>query len=200
MSTTPAHMGLDVAEPAQHIDLPPPEVTFDRIEFLRFFDLMAPNEAITFQTFPDSGRGRAGPRVLHGAPVALVADLERLNEGGSGIFWMVNRGDGEGRRSTNVVAVRALYVDQDVNPNLDKFMNAPAHPNVIVESSPGKYHAYWRVEGCPLDEFSARQQQLIEKFGGDKSIHDLPRVLRVPGSVHRKAAPFRTRILHPSPE
>ena len=38
----------------------------------------------------------------------------------------------------------------------------------------------------PLDGFRDAQQRLIAAFGTDKSVHDLPRVLRLPGFPHQK--------------
>lgn len=46
----------------------------------------------------------------------------------------------------------------------------------------------------PLDAFKPAQRALAGKFQGDTSVCDLPRVMRLPGFVHRKGEPFVTRI------
>ena len=119
---------------------------------------------------------------------------------------MVNRGDGVARpgrktpRSTeNVIAVRAVFVYLDGSP-LEPVQQAVPAPTVIVESSPGRWHAYWKTHDCPLEEFTRRQGQLAARFRGDPSVTDLPRVMRLPGFLHRKRDPFLTRVIYPEPE
>ena len=101
---------------------------------------------------------------------------------------MVNRGDGKGRRKENVVEVRSVFLDLD-GTRLGVLDRAALDPHIVVESSPGRFHAYWRVEGLPLDDFEAVQLALAARFGGDSSVRDLPRVMRLPGYCHRKGPP-----------
>jgi AAA domain len=42
----------------------------------------------------------------------------------------------------------------------------------------------------PLDQFELLQIALADRFNGDTGVHDLPRVLRLPGFIHRKGEPF----------
>lgn len=150
---------------------------------------------VTFQTFSDSSKsGKELNRVLHGSFSELVEQLSRLNGRGAGVFAMVNEGDLNGRRAANVVAIRALFVDLDEAP-LTVLDSSPVPPHIVIESSPDRFHAYWRVAGCPVDSFTPLQKQLAERFGGDPKVCDLPRVMRLPGFYHRKAAPFLTRII-----
>lgn len=158
--------------------------------------LLAPDEPVTFQTFDDSP-GHKDPRlirVLHGTLAQHRQMLTDLNMRGAGIFWMVNAGDGKGRKATNVRRVRALFVDLDGAP-LDPVKKAPLAPHAIVESSPARWHAYWRVSDCPLADFNELQLALIARFDSDGVVHDLPRVLRLPGFEHRKGEPFTARIV-----
>lgn len=160
----------------------------------RFIDLMAEGEAITLQTFSDR-RGRGGlAAIRHGMFDDHAAELVTLNDRGAGVFWMVNHGDGQGRTAANVTGVRALFVDLDGDP-LAPVLAAPIEPHAIVESSPGRWHAYWLVDGCPLDQFSRWQKAMAARFNGDASVHDLPRVMRLPGFVHHKGAPFVSRLV-----
>ncbi len=172
-------------------------------EVRRFLSLLAPDGSLlTFQTFSDAKdakdeNGRdplAG--VIHGSIDERWRTLSELNARGAGIFVTVNQTDGRGRTARNVVRVRAYFVDLDKAP-LEPVLSDPRPPHIVVESSPGKYHAYWLVAGAPLDErdFKARQKRLIEQFGGDTSVHDLPRVLRLPGFLHQKGKPFLSRVI-----
>lgn len=123
-----------------------------------------------------------------------VGKIKYLNSKGYGVFWVVNEG---GQKAADINTIRALFVDYDGN-DPQSFMNIleklPA-PHIIVESSSGKYHVYWKCKGVPLAEFEALQQGLIAQLGTDKSIHDLPRVMRMPGFLHQKGVPFMVRIV-----
>jgi hypothetical protein len=173
----------------------------DRSEAAQFLKALAPDNALTFNTFQD-----ARPRppkdplacVLHGEYERVAAKLERLNSQGAGVFVMVNRGDLHGRKEKNVTAVRAVFLDLDGAP-LKPVLAGPVRPPIVCESSPKRYHAIWPVSGMPLADFRGAQLALAERFGGDKMMKDLPRVLRVPGYVHAKGAPFISRLLECEP-
>lgn len=174
--------------------MPSPAVTPDLSAASRFLDLLAEGEAVTFQTFSDRGKSGAPARILHGYLDEHAVELQRLNTAGAGVFWMVSCGDGKGRTASNVTAVRALFVDLDGAP-LAPVAACAVQPHAVVESSPGRFHAYWMVTGCDLAQFAGLQKALAAKFGGDASVHDLPRVMRLPGFVHRKGEPFVSRVL-----
>ena len=99
------------------------------------------------------------------------------------------------RNAVNVVAVRAVFVDLDGSP-IASVLEA-LHPDIVVESSPGRWHGYWLTNDCPLGDFRTRQQQIAAKFAGDPKVIDLPRVMRLPGFFHQKAEPFITRVTFP---
>jgi hypothetical protein len=145
----------------------------------------------TFQTFPDATSG-GRPQILHGPHHAVTRRLERLNGEGHGIFHMVSHGDLQGRRAENVTAISAYFVDLDGAPMPDPW---PVPPTAIVESSPGRYHAYWRVENAPLAAFERVQKHLALLMDGDDKVHDLPRVMRLPGYQHLKGEPFTSALL-----
>src|SRR5262249_20645601 len=67
----------------------------------------------------------------------------------------------------------------------------------VVESSHGRFHAYWRFTGkMPLRVFEPLQKALADRFNGDPAIHDLPRVMRMPGFIWRKEGePFASHII-----
>ncbi len=154
------------------------------------------NPAVTYQTFHDKDRQRYTCYAIksHGKLEGdLSQELETLNAKGVGVFVMVNEGDGKGRKAENVTKVRALFLDTDGAPM------EPARellrPHIVVESSPGKYHLYWLVSDCPLDRFGPLQTAIAVRFGGDCSVKDLPRVMRLPGFLHQKGEPVLTRLV-----
>jgi len=152
----------------------------------------------TFQSFDDVSQRtrRSFARVVHGTIDQHFTTLEKLNKNGAGIFVTINCTDGKGRKHDNVVSVRAVFVDLDGAP-LEPVMQWALPPHIVVESSPGRYHAYWLVDDTVrVTDFTGLQKKLAKLFLGDPTVHDLPRVLRLPGFFHRKGKPFRTRIEH----
>jgi hypothetical protein len=111
-----------------------------------------------------------------------------------GIYFVVNETDGRGRTEENIVSVKALFVDLDGAP-LGPILNAKPRPHIITETSEGRYHAFWRVNDVPLNEFSRLQHELAQKFNSDLHVVDLPRVMRLPGFYHMKGVPFQSRIV-----
>jgi hypothetical protein len=170
----------------------------------QFLDLLDPHGRFTFQTIADkkgASDGRRLNRVLHGSFDEHADALVSLNILGAGIFVMVNEGDGVTRPGNktcraikNVIRVRSAFVDLDGSP-VDPVIEANVPPSIVVESSPNRWHAYWRLDDCPLDQFKAMQLALAERFGGDPAVNDLCRVMRLPGFIHQKQDPFMTRIV-----
>lgn len=152
-------------------------------------------DRFTFQTYPDRKDGTRGlSRTLHGTLAQQHAKLAALNAKGAAVCVLVNQGDGEGRKTGNVQAVRAVFVDLDGSP-LEPVTSGPLAPHITVESSPGRFHAYWRVADCPPADFARVQKALAKRFTGDPSVHDLPRVMRLPGYQHNKGEPVTSRLL-----
>jgi len=163
-------------------------------EARRFLEVLALGESVTFQTF-DDGERKSGAlaRVLHGTIDQRSAELSALNRRGAGVFVMVNRGDLTGRAAVNVQKVRALFVDLDGAP-LEPVLQCGMPPHIVVDSSPKRWHAFWLVSDCTLQDFKSLQQALAAKFNSDPNVNDLPRVMRLPGFYHRKAEPVLTRV------
>jgi putative DNA primase/helicase len=161
-----------------------------------FLDALDPTaSAWTFQTFDDDGRRKDGSlaRVFHGTFDQHAASLAALQAQGAGIFVTVNETNLQGRKAANIKRVRALFVDLDGSP-LEP-VTEWEEPHIICETSPERWHAYWLVQDCPLASFSEVQKDLAETFGGDRSVNDLPRVMRLPGFYHLKGAPFMVRMI-----
>ncbi len=160
-----------------------------------FLDLFGGvNAPQTFQLIAEPKDGGGWNQILHGSSVELETTLLNANNRGCGVFITVNQTDLKGRREENITAVRAMFVDLDGAP-VDGVYEAAIQPHMVVESSPGRYHAYWLIDDCPLETFSSIQKALAAKFDGDPSVNDLPRLMRVPGFTHNKGKPFVSRIV-----
>jgi hypothetical protein len=167
----------------------------DTTQAARFLAALSSDSSYTFQTIDSRKPVRRGMTlVLHGSFAKLENRLADLNNKGSGIFVMVNRGDLHGRKADNVVGTRALFVDLDGAP-LEPVLAAPIPPRIVIETSPGKWHCYWPVLDMPLDRFSPAQKMLALQFAGDESVHDKPRVMRMPGFMHLKGQPFLSKLV-----
>ena len=152
----------------------------------------------TFQFFRDGGPGRYA-KLFHGSLDAVWVKVNALNtpERRVGVFVTINETDFNGRRSENIVRPRALFADADSDEQITRAMEAieacGATPSMIVESGRGR-HFYWVCSDIARDQFSSLQKGLIDKLGTDKAITDLPRVMRLPGTLHLKD-PTKPRLV-----
>lgn len=171
----------------------------DAERFLTALDSMA--TAWTFQTFDDKPAKDSNlTRLLHGTLKQHAAELNRLNSEGAGVFVTIQETDLKGRDKSHIQRVRACFADFDTaDPNTPGRLRAfTLPPSIIVESSPDKYHAYWLVADLALDQFTDVQKRIIHYWKSDDKVHDLPRVMRLPGFTHHKGEPFQTRIVEVS--
>jgi hypothetical protein len=88
------------------------------------------------------------------------------------------------RIKKNAAPIAALWVDLD-----GAAVPTDPAPSCVVESSPGRYHAYLRLTR-PIDPVQAEQlnRRLAHAAGGDPSGHDLTQLLRVPATCNFKYA------------
>jgi hypothetical protein len=182
--------------------------------FLRFLD--PDTDEFTFQTYTDSDEKRKSfainprtkkpvdplARILHGTLDQYWTTLADLSRNGAGVFVTINRTTLQGARSTeNILEIRAFLTDFDgiasevIEANLRRL---GLRPHLIVQSSEGKWHFYWFIEGASLDEFRTTQEKLNRLMGSDAAIKDLPRVMRLPGFIHQKDGvnPSVVKIVH----
>lgn len=164
----------------------------------RFKQFFHGEKRATFQVFRERGDCSVKPRIGTSELQQEHLDaIRRWNKEGAAICMMINQGSGKGRKATDVTEIMALFVDADGSPDLKTLKRAAMHPHLIVETSPGHYHAYWRLQGVPLNRFGDAQKQLAEKFGSDRQVCDLSRAMRVPGSINWKhGEPFQVRVIY----
>jgi hypothetical protein len=163
----------------------------------------------TFQTFDDNNERKdpALARVLHGTLDEVWPKILALNTPaiGAGVFVTINETDFRGRSTKNIVRVRALFGDADGDEQVEHstavIEECNATPSMIVESGGGQ-HYYYLGADIPLDQFSPLQKSLARKLGTDRNVHDLPRVMRLPGTLHLKdpTTPRLVKLLQTSCE
>jgi hypothetical protein len=156
-------------------------------QFLSFLDPAA--DRFTFQFFAD-GPGKHA-EIFHGSLDQVWPKVLALNtpERRVAVFVTVNETDFGGRRAENILRPRALFVDADNRTQVETCVHeieaCNATPSMIVKSGRG-LHAYWLSSDIPRDQFSILQKALIKRLGTDASVNDLPRVMRLPGTLHLK--------------
>jgi hypothetical protein len=137
----------------------------------------------TFQTFDDNAdrKDKRLARTLHGMLEEHWDTLVDLNQQGAGVFFTVQQTDCRGRKKENITRVRAVFQEDDGDGKELAFI-----PNIVVESSPGKFHRYFILEDATFDDFTRIQQIMVDVYGSDPNAKDLSRVLRLPGFYHQK--------------
>jgi hypothetical protein len=160
-----------------------------------YLNVLDPNfKNHTFQTFDDDKNRKDSSltRIIHGTLTERRQTLTNLNIRGAGVFIMLNKGDGKGRRTENVVKIRVVYLDLDGAPW--EPAAAALKPHMRIESSPGRWHLIWIVSDCAVDQYKKLIQAIIKKYGGDPACCNPAGVLRLPGFMHRKGLPVMTHL------
>ncbi len=174
----PANTSLEVAEMAHSPDFEA------ATEFLALLDPRT--DQFCFRTFDDL-KTRADPSLkgkFNGTLEEYFGALSAKSSHGAGVFVVINEG---GQTTEEIKRVRYVFVDTDGAP-LDPILTT-LPPHMVIQSSPERYHVYWRAANVQLEEFRAIQKAAIAKFGTDAVIHDLPRVMRLPGFDHLSYPP-----------
>jgi P4 family phage/plasmid primase-like protien len=96
----------------------------------------------------------------------------------------LNRTNGKGRRAAHIESARVLCVDLDRIVPVEEIrsLRHEFQPSCIVESSPGRYHLYWRISPTvSLDQWQKYQLALACYFSGDYNLAQITKTIRVPG-------------------
>src|SRR5262249_35930198 len=147
----------------------------------------------------DRGKKNGEPdplaKILHGTLARHWDTLAALNAQGAGIYFTSNETDFKGRKTNNIKRVRAGFSDLDGAP-LEPVNETKLPPHIDNGPPPAPYHPYYTIgDAIPLAQFEPLQKAIAARFNADPSVHDLPRVMRLPGFIHRKGEPFLVRIL-----
>lgn len=151
-------------------------------------------ETPLFQTMPE--------RTPLARPEVILNDLNRAagaNEAGSAVGVVVNGHDGTGtRRRENITEIRYVILDLDGAPVEPAMEWRLFRPHMVVQTSPGKYHLYYRVTQFPLEGwlYKAICQSLAKRFNGDPQCCQMNQALRIPGFWHQKREPFQIQVWH----
>lgn len=108
--------------------------------------------------------------------------LDRSEEGRE-VYFCAHLLTDSRRIKENAAAVLALWGDLDGC----ELPNGSLKPTAVVESSPGNYHAYWRLsDAIPPELAEGLNRRIAARIGADPSGFDLTQLLRVPGTTNHK--------------
>lgn len=172
-------------------------IQLNQSESERFLNWLNQSNNFTFQTF--SEKGKPGPaEQFSGTVTNLWSMLEFANMRQRGVAVTINETQG-GRKGENVTRIRAVWQEDD-NGYSGSF---PLEPSIVVQSSVGKFHRYWLVDGdWPADDqgradFTAVMATMVREYGSDPSAKDISRAMRLPGTLHQKGDPQIVSIISP---
>ncbi len=156
------------------------------INFLTHF----PGKEI-FATFRDKNKGEQNkPYHYHGTFKKSLPFLKRDNELNRGVFFTVNELDkkldaSRQRTKKMFVRARAIWCEDDTKREVPR-NDFPIPPNLVVNSSPGKFHYYWLTSTEDVAQWDGVMATMVQSYGSDPNAKDLARVLRLPGFNHCK--------------
>lgn len=130
----------------------------------------------------------------------VIKDADKYNSTiyKRGIFWTVNEFKNASNVLENCTKLVSWYADLD-NITLQKddlLYNAQILPTMIVKTK-GGYHSYWHCKDATMANYALLNKRLTYCFTKKASVHDVSRILRVPGYLHWKnpAEPFKCEII-----
>ena len=137
------------------------------------------------------------PKTL--APKNVLKNFGPMNQGGDfGLFFLVNESNHPIKRTlSNITRCRAIWVEDDKTGSKRKNKDWPIPPNIIVNSSPNKYHYYWLTDTTNTDEHQRVMQMLVNDYNCDPNARDISRIMRIPGTYHLKKDKFMVSAEYP---
>lgn len=172
---------------------------FDSHEAARFIRRLTGDAATRchWQTFDDSDEKRKELAHIKFAALGnIAAAFDDWQAQGAGLFIAISAMHGALRGKAHFASASSVFADDDT-PRSAPRTDWPIAPNMIVESSPGKFHYYWITYTDDADAWVATMKAVAARHGTDASVCTLERVMRLPGSWHLKdpSAPHRVRIV-----
>lgn len=165
--------------------LEPKPDTLGAVDFLK---RLTPNDRWDLAALPDGGKPEF--RTFYPDQHDRAFDWIESQQGKAGLYYHVNRLRDSAHnikaKKPDIVAVRALHVDVDINDEatLAALRGFVPNPTAIVFSG-GGYQALWRLAE-PSVEFDRAERVNIwiaQQLGGD-NCHNVDRLLRLPGTIN----------------
>jgi len=169
-------------------------------EFLSAF--FEPSETVCIRIFsdkPDSAFAGQKLEVKAGRFDGIAETLQKHNEQGRGIYFVINFG---GHEDNQITRINAQFMECDNLPleeQLAKIQAFPLEPSLIVKTRKS-LHCYWLMKKAMTERFRTIQKKLITHFGADPACVNKSRVFRLPGFFHCKEEPVLVECIKFNPE
>ncbi|WP_082558062.1 AAA family ATPase [Methylobacterium sp. Leaf361] len=166
----------------------------------KLLDALEPKGEFRFALKPDQDSApwpKGCPAHVYGTLDAVWPYVERFNNETHrvGVFVTINRhprvtddGNKLRRGGAHVTDIRAVFIDVD-DPDrisdVEAALGQGPTPNATVLTARGR-HYYWLINGLALERFKLFQGTLAMRFGSDRAVTDLARIMRLPGTRHVK--------------
>ncbi len=169
-------------------------------EFLGAF--FEPSETVCLRIFsdkPDSAFAGQKLEVKAGRFDGIAETLQKHNEQGRGIYFVINFGGHEDNQITRINAQFMECDDLPLEEQLAKIQAFPLEPSLIVKTRKS-LHCYWLMKKAMPERFRTIQKKLITHFGADPACVNESRVFRLPGFFHCKEEPVLVECIKFNPE
>lgn len=169
-------------------------------EFLGAF--FAPDETVCLRIFsdkPDSAFSGQKLEIKQGRFEAITESLQKHNEQGRGIYFVINYG---GHEDADISRINAQFMECDdvsLEEQLARIQAFPLEPSLIVKTRKS-LHCYWLMKKAAVERFRHIQRKLIAQFGADPACVNESRVFRLPGFFHCKEEPIMVECIKFNPE
>ena len=160
----------------------PKRLKIDLAEAARFLALLDPDgDKFLFSSFDDDKERdrRRRAKVEEGVkPATKRGEIDRLK------FWMEERQAlgasicttvqafrGTSRKSQDIQGLRAIFGEFDTEPR----KTFPIQPSITIETSPGKFHAYWLIDAenpIEIEDFDGIKRRIVTDYGADANARD----------------------------
>jgi hypothetical protein len=160
-----------------------------------FFSAFNENR-FTFRTYSDDKtKGKPIEGFIHGSFDVAKRSLATRNHSKNSVCYNTQITDFKGGGIKNIVGLRSIFIDDDTTGF--QRTDFPLLPSLIVQTSPGKYQYTWLFDepNVLYDEWSNMNHVLIDSWAHDPNCKDFSRILRVPGYIHNKGAPFLVTLV-----
>jgi P4 family phage/plasmid primase-like protien len=156
------------------------------LRMLATIDRESGERKVTVQIFPGKKNSQERPQILHvEADDETINELAMKSEAGATVAVVPQCTDFAGRKRGNMKQIRYLVADLDHETSMDDLLDLAITPDLIVETSPGRFHVYFRAK-CQVDVYVKRARALAKVMNADMNATDVARVLRVAGTINWK--------------
>ena len=138
------------------------------------------------------------PQYTHATYTQQAKKFSQYQARGLEPFVAAGYMDGEGHGNANVEHTWALAIDFDGDFPACLKNNPLLAPSLLIETSPGHYHAIWVLDAlCPKELATKVLKAMTIRLGGDLAFAKPSQFIRLPGFVNAKRG-FISRLVETS--